>query len=376
VNRSPRVQTKSLQTGGAVEAAGIEPAKGSPRSAAVVHLAAFDRERLDAALHAEAARVAREQLETPASPLGLLVERYLRWFGNEWGATPASQSNARRTLAKMVAHLGELDPAAVTVEHLRDAIDATWGHTSAATRQRVTSTIRGFWRWVEDEEYLPASPAARLRRPRAPKRVTPLLPVGIDTRLLAGARTDRDVLALLILLDCGVRRSELRGIRVVDLDVGRRQLTVFGKGQKERTIPLRGRVLAAVHAYLDADLEGLARHPEPRDFLLYPIKRAPDGTVIWADPRRSMSDTSVHRWWYQQLERANVVRKGTRGGMHMHRARHTFATELRRVAGLEAASQALGHADLSTTLNVYGHMDETDLERAMDAFAETKREAE
>ena len=59
----------------------------------------------------------------------------------------------------------------------------------------------------------------------------------------------------------------------------------------------------------------------------------------------------------------------------MHSARHTFATELRRVAGVEAASQALGHSDLSTTLGIYGHQDQRDLERAMDAFAQV-REAE
>ena len=75
------------------------------------------------------------------------------------------------------------------------------------------------------------------------------------------------------------------------------------------------------------------------------------------------------------LEQAGLVGHGVRSGLNMHRARHTFATELRRVAGVEAASQALGHSDLSTTLGIYGHQDQRDLERAMDAFAEA-REAE
>ena len=52
----------------------------------------------------------------------------------------------------------------------------------------------------------------------------------------------------------------------------------------------------------------------------------------------------------------------------MHLARHTFATELRRVAGIDAAFQALGHADLNTTLGIYGHRDQTDLETAMEAY--------
>jgi integrase len=53
----------------------------------------------------------------------------------------------------------------------------------------------------------------------------------------------------------------------------------------------------------------------------------------------------------------------------MHQARHTFAQELRRVAGIDAASHALGHADLNTTLGIYGHRDDSDLEAAMDVYA-------
>jgi len=51
----------------------------------------------------------------------------------------------------------------------------------------------------------------------------------------------------------------------------------------------------------------------------------------------------------------------------MHQAQHTFAMELRRVAGIDAPSHALGHADLNTTLGIYGHFDGTDLEGAMES---------
>jgi integrase len=54
----------------------------------------------------------------------------------------------------------------------------------------------------------------------------------------------------------------------------------------------------------------------------------------------------------------------------MHQARHTFAMELRRVAGIESAFQALGHADLNTTLGIYGHQDDSDLENAMQSHAD------
>jgi len=63
-------------------------------------------------------------------------------------------------------------------------------------------------------------------------------------------------------------------------------------------------------------------------------------------------------------------------GLNMHRARHAFATNLRRVADLEAASQALGRSDVSTTASIYGHRDLSDRERAMEALARARREEE
>jgi integrase len=127
-----------------------------------------------------------------------------------------------------------------------------------------------------------------------------------------------------------------------------------------------------LQAYLGEPLEFVGRRPEPDDYLLYPEKRTPDRRVYWAEPKKPCAPNTVHRWWYRMLEQAGLVGHGVRSGLNMHRARHTFATELRRVAGVEAASQALGHSDLSTTLGIYGHQDQRDLERAMEAFAASR----
>jgi integrase len=78
----------------------------------------------------------------------------------------------------------------------------------------------------------------------------------------------------------------------------------------------------------------------------------------------------MHRWWYRHAQAAGLVGPSVTSGLNMHRARHTFAMELRRVAGIDAASHALGHADLNTTLGIYGHFDESDLEGAMETYAD------
>lgn len=118
------------------------------------------------------------------------------------------------------------------------------------------------------------------------------------------------------------------------------------------------------------------RPPGPDDHLLYPEKRTQGGRILAAYPKRKMSGPTIHRWWYRRLQDAGLVGVGMTSGLNMHRARHTFATDLRRAADLGAASQALGHSDLSTTAAIYGHYDLSDLEQAMEALARARRSAE
>jgi integrase/recombinase XerD len=202
----------------------------------------------------------------------------------------------------------------------------------------------------------------------------------VPTRLLQGIGSPRDRLALYCLLELGLRRGELAGIRVRDFDQGRRTLRVYGKGQKERILPLRGAILDALVFHLQADLPHVGRPPEQDDWLLYPTRRlfagrGPEGEQlheVLGYPKTKPSIQYLHRWWYRQAEQVGLVAPGVRSGLNMHLARHTFATELRRIAGIEAASQALGHSNLDTTLGIYGHQDDSDLERAMESYAEAK----
>jgi integrase len=146
-----------------------------------------------------------------------------------------------------------------------------------------------------------------------PNRAPDLLPQVLDTQRLAVAEIERDLLALIVLLDLGLRKSELGAIRVRDLDLARRVLTVFGKGQKERVLPMRGRIVLAAERYLLTELpeftrdeECVRRAPEQDDYLLYPEWRK-RGRVYRADPKQPMPRQTIHRWWYEHLQRAGLV---------------------------------------------------------------------
>jgi integrase/recombinase XerC len=322
-------------------------------------------------------RAAMKDQSYRSTALGGLVGRYIRWLRNEYGATPSTIRDYEAILAQMSLLLADKQPIDVSTEDLREAIDL-WAKRSARTRQKVTSVIRSFWGWCEEQGHIAISPAARIRRPRAEQRIAKVLPLDARPRLLETAKHPRDRLGLFCLLVLGLRRSELAGIQIHDFDAQRGILRVLGKGRKERLIPLRGPILAELRLLLSVDLPHVGRPPEGDDYLLYPIRKLAAGKGIEgqllrspvAEPKSQPSAQSIHRWWYRHAQAAGLVGPGVTSGLNMHRARHTFAMELRRVAGIDAASHALGHADLSTTLGIYGHFDDSDLEKAMVGYAE------
>jgi site-specific recombinase XerD len=111
---------------------------------------------------ANAARIIREAVKDKsyrATPLGLLVGRYLRWFRNEWGATATTIRDYEAILARMSLALADREPPDVTVEDLRDVIDL-WADREARTRAKVTSVVRAFWAWAEEQ----GTSRSRLRR--------------------------------------------------------------------------------------------------------------------------------------------------------------------------------------------------------------------
>jgi site-specific recombinase XerD len=122
---------------------------------------------LTVALAAQIIREAVKDKPYRSTPLGLLVGRYVRWFRNEWGARAATIRDYEAILARMALTLADKEPVEVTVEDLRDVIDL-WADREARTRAKVTSVVRAFWAWAEDQGHVPFSPAAKLRRPRAP----------------------------------------------------------------------------------------------------------------------------------------------------------------------------------------------------------------
>jgi integrase/recombinase XerC len=170
----------------------------------------------------------------------------------------------------------------------------------------------------------------------------------------------RERVALKLLLMMGLRKGELAAVRFRDFDLGRRRLRVHGKGGKIRNTPIPTDELRQ-------EIATLSLRRDAMEHLLFPQKRGSGGRLLWEDRRKPLSRPAMHRWWYRCLTRAGAVVEGTTSGKKMHGARYTAGTEFYLATGdIYATQQLLGHADVSTTANIYVQGSPADLEQKLD----------
>jgi site-specific recombinase XerD len=297
--------------------------------------------------------------------LGPVVTAYLSWKDNEAGAAARTLDQYERDLARMCVMLANRTIHDVTTDDLREVRDSF----PKGSRKRVTAAYRDFWRWLYQESRIDRDPMARVRYPkRESQTVLDVFTSEEEARLVTAQGAIRDRLGVSLLLDSGLRAAEIRGLRVEDVDLTERWVIVRrGKGGKGRVVPVRGRVVLALEEFMLTPIPKLDRVPEAGDFLLYPTGAGPHGPT-WSDPTRPMAYSTFWRWWDACCKRAGIRYRKP------HTSRHTFATKLIRATGgdLAATQKALGHASIRTTIDVYTHLQVSDVARAVEAMEEAR----
>jgi integrase len=284
---------------------------------------------------------------------------------NEDGAADRTLDQYERDLARLCVSLAGHDIRDVTTDELREVRDTF----PAGSRPRVTAAYRDFWRWLYQEGRIESDPMARVRYPkRKPAAVLDVFTADEEALLISAQTAIRDRLGVALLLDSGVRNTEMRKLRVQDIDLRERWVIVQrGKGGKGRVVPIRGRVVPLIEEYLLTSIPKLGRQPLRTDFVLYPTGAGPHGPT-WSDPTRCMAPSTFWRWWNRCCDRAGVRYRKP------HTSRHTYATKLIRATGNAAATQrALGHASVRTTIDVYTHLEVEDVARAIEAMEAAQR---
>jgi len=211
---------------------------------------------------------------------------------------------------------------------------------SRKTIARRASSLRKYFGWLHRTERIAADPTRGLSAPKGEGRLPAVLRKGELDVLLSPPAGDDDVIAVRdqavveLLYGSGLRVAELCGLRPEDLDVRRLQLVVWGKGSKQRQVPMSEPSADAVHAWLTSGRPHMARPESP-----------PDALFLNQRGRR-LTPRDVRR----------ILDRRAASPTHPHALRHTYATHLLDGgADLRAVQELLGHADLATT-QLYTHV--------------------
>ena len=228
---------------------------------------------------------------------------------------------------------------------------------------RILSGWRAFYRFaLECEPALKDNPCAGLRAPRSPRRLPEALSPDEAGRLVTIEGADplalRDRALFELAYSSGLRLSELAGLDMPALDLPQAEVRVWGKGAKERIVPVGRAARDALHAWLAARAE-------------LPSVDA-DALFVSRSGRRISVRTIEARLatW--------ALRRGMTRHVHPHMLRHSFASHLLQSSGdLRAVQEMLGHASIAST-QVYTHLDFQYLAKAYDeahprAKAKTRR---
>jgi len=272
-------------------------------------------------------------------PLKTLVE----WFYQDCEArnlSPKTIRFYRQKLIYLIEAAGDRPAESLTtgqlrliVQHYHETRDWNVGNTNHAI-----VSLKVFFSFLVQEGILDANPAARLEKLKGESRIpAPFTPDEVRALFTACGTTGfvsaRDKLMLAILFDTGVRLGELVGLTVDDVDLRLLQLRVFGKGRKERMVPISPPVRRALLKYLT-----LREAFDARD------------TALWLnDEGTPLAEWAFVNQFYRLARRAKVE------GAHVHRCRHTFANLYLQQGGNPAMLQRLlGHSTPAMT-NRYAH---------------------
>lgn len=250
-----------------------------------------------------------------------------------------------RRLGEFAVSKGVRRPAQITRAHLRDFVYLLKDlGLSPATIRREVSAIRTYFGFLIGEGRVAEDPSDRLESPQRWRRLPETLSVPEVEALLAAPLVDeplawRDRAFLELAYGAGLRVSELCGLGLTDLFLSEGLVRAFGKGGKERVVPIGRGVIGAVSTYVHRLRPSLDRGKSAGRLLLN-VRGEPLSRVgAWGIVKRC-------------ARRAGITKRVT-----PHTLRHSFATHLLEGgADLRAVQEMLGHADLSTT-QIYTHVD-------------------
>lgn len=202
---------------------------------------------------------------------------------------------------------------------------------------RKIASLRGFFKWLCASEICVQNPTVTLEQPKVPKRLPKVMAVEEIEKILREDLTKIQRLIVELLYGCGLRVSELAGLKTNSIDMNASYLRCYGKGSKERLVPIGSKAKEALIEYF-----------EQRDFLVTKYNLETKNLLI-ADNGRFLTRQDIYNFIHEQGKKIHK-------NISPHTLRHSFATHLlENGADLRVVQELLGHSDVSTT-QLYTHI--------------------
>jgi len=259
----------------------------------------------------------------------------------------------RRDLNKLLAYCEReqiLDWSALQSRHLRQLVGELHRQgQSSRSLARLLSSVRGLYRYLNQERLCEHDPATGLSAPKGERRLPRLLDTDRAMQLLDGGVEDdfiarRDQAMLELFYSSGLRLSELVGLNLEQLDLPAGLVRVLGKGNKARELPVGSKAREALRAWLP----------------LRALANPSDSAVFIGQQGRRLGARAVQ----MRVRQAGVRELGQH--LHPHMLRHSFASHmLESSQDLRSVQELLGHADIGTT-QIYTHLDFQHLAKVYD----------
>ncbi len=209
-------------------------------------------------------------------------------------------------------------------------------YTTTSVLRKIAS-LRGFFKWLCANDFCKNNPTLTLEQPKLPKRLPKVMTVQEIETILNQDLSKIQSVILELLYGCGLRVSELSGLKVSDININGRYLECTGKGSKERLVPLGKKAILALKKYL----------PE-RDYTMQKYNIASKNLLI-NEEGRVLTRQDIYSFIRAQGEKIHKH-------ISPHTLRHSFATHLlENGADLRVVQELLGHSDVSTT-QLYTHI--------------------
>lgn len=285
---------------------------------------------------------------------------YLNYLRLERGLSDNSIQNYRLDILKLEKWLAEnritCSPVAISEADIQQFVHTIAKEVNARSQSRIISGLRGFFTYLVFEEYRKDNPMELIESPKLGRKLPDTLSTEeIDAIIaaidLSSPQGERNRAIIETLYGCGLRVSELIGLKISDLFFEEGFIKVTGKGNKQRFVPVGGHTIHFITLYRKEIRVHLKIHPEFMDTLF--LNRR--GKAL----SRAMIFTIV-----KQLTEIAGIRKT----ISPHTFRHSFATHLlENGADLRAIQQMLGHESITTT-EVYTHIDKRHLAQVINKF--------